>query len=109
MLSVQYDSNTIFYLLFIISDFIKLFLKRVEELSDSDGTSSAGHEAYTETLAKHHPWLVRKGATVAMYALPTRQDLLIKVILPEQFYQCSLSSDCILFLINPFFQDMWKQ
>ncbi|XP_034240365.1 ceramide-1-phosphate transfer protein [Thrips palmi] len=60
-------------------DFIKLFLKRVGELSDSDSTYAAGSEAYTATLAKHHPWLVRKGATVAMYALPTRQDLLIKV------------------------------
>lgn len=61
------------------ADFIKLFLKLVGDLSDTDGTSAAGHEAYTATLAKHHPWLVRKGATVAMYALPTRQDLLIKV------------------------------
>lgn len=68
-------------------DFIKLFLKHVGELSDSDGTSSAGNEAYSATLAKYHPWLVRKGATVAMYALPSRQDLLIKV--------CGNNAECI--------------
>ncbi|KAE8747046.1 hypothetical protein FOCC_FOCC006301 [Frankliniella occidentalis] len=68
-------------------DFIKLFLQRVGELSDTDGTSSAGHEAYNATLAKHHPWIIRKGATVAMYALPTRKDLLIKV--------CGNNDECV--------------
>lgn len=35
--------------------------------------------AYNDTLAQHHPWLVRKGALVAMYALPTREQLLNRV------------------------------
>lgn len=37
--------------------------------------------AYNDTLAQHHPWLIRKGAVVAMYAMPTREQLLNKVCL----------------------------
>uniref|UniRef100_A0A914VDP0 Glycolipid transfer protein domain-containing protein n=1 Tax=Plectus sambesii TaxID=2011161 RepID=A0A914VDP0_9BILA len=33
--------------------------------------------AYDETLAHHHPWYVRKGVHVAVYALPHRKQLLI--------------------------------
>lgn len=35
--------------------------------------------AYNETLAQHHPWFIRKGAMVAMYAMPTREQLLNRV------------------------------
>lgn len=28
------------------------------------------------TLAKYHPWIIRKSASVAMYAMPTREKLL---------------------------------
>lgn len=34
------------------------------------------NEVYKETLAKHHVWLVRKMAGVAMYTLPHRQVLI---------------------------------
>lgn len=37
--------------------------------------------AYNQTLAQFHPWLVRKGAIVAMYTMPTRDQLLNKVCL----------------------------
>ena len=50
-------------------------------LSPEEKTCSACQTAYNETLAQHHPWLVRKGAVVAMYAMPTREQLLKKVCL----------------------------
>ncbi|KAI4465021.1 glycolipid transfer protein-related [Holotrichia oblita] len=60
-------------------DFIRLFLKSVGELKNEDSTASVCRQAYDNTLAKHHPFLIRKGAQVAMYTMPTRQDLLRKV------------------------------
>lgn len=36
-------------------------------------------ESYNETLAKFHPFLIRKAASFAMYALPLRDQLLNKV------------------------------
>jgi hypothetical protein len=62
-----------------IEDFIKLFLQKVNELEDEDKTCSACQDAYNSTLANYHPWIIRKGATMAMYALPTRGGLLQKV------------------------------
>lgn len=50
-------------------------------LEPHDKTHHVCQSAYNETLAQHHPWLVRKGASVAMYAMPTRQQLLNKVCL----------------------------
>lgn len=61
-------------------DFIRLFLKRLSEMKEDDNTSQACKECYNSTLAKHHPFLVRNGAKLAMYAMPNRTDLFRKVI-----------------------------
>lgn len=60
-------------------DFIKEFLRQLGDLSDSDKTSSCCQDAYDRTLAKHHPWVIRKAAVVAMYTMPTREVLFKKV------------------------------
>lgn len=62
-----------------VVEFLKEFLKRVGELQPQDRTNNVGQEVYNQTLAKHHPWLVKKGAVVAMYVLPTRDVLLQRV------------------------------
>lgn len=51
------------------------------KLSPSEKTSACCQIAYNQTLAQYHPWLVRKGAIVAMYTMPTRDQLLNKVCL----------------------------
>ncbi|KAJ9591157.1 hypothetical protein L9F63_002312 [Diploptera punctata] len=65
-------------------DFIRSFMYKLSELSDEDKTHAVCQEAYNSTLANFHPWIVRKGAVVAMYALPTRGALLQKVCGPEE-------------------------
>ncbi|XP_063984899.1 ceramide-1-phosphate transfer protein [Diachasmimorpha longicaudata] len=60
-------------------DFIREFLRQLGNLSDADKTSSCCQDAYNKTLAKHHPWVIRKTAVVAMYTMPTRETLLKKV------------------------------
>ncbi|KAJ4439379.1 hypothetical protein ANN_07501 [Periplaneta americana] len=65
-------------------DFIRLFLQKVGELRDEDKTCKVCQDAYNTTLAQFHPWLIRKGAIVAMHALPTRGGLLQKICRPEE-------------------------
>lgn len=60
-------------------DFIKEFLRQLGDLLDTDKTSSCCQDAYNNTLAKHHPWVIRKAAIVAMYTMPTRETLFKKV------------------------------
>ncbi|EFN78483.1 ceramide-1-phosphate transfer protein [Harpegnathos saltator] len=60
-------------------DFIREFLRQLGDLTDVDKTSSCCQDAYNKTLAKHHPWVIRKAAIVAMYTMPTREMLLKKV------------------------------
>lgn len=66
----------------LVADFIYLFLKRLGELETGNAnTCAVCQSAYNETLAQFHPWLIRKGAVMAMYAMPNRDHLLEKVCL----------------------------
>ncbi|XP_043666132.1 ceramide-1-phosphate transfer protein [Vespula pensylvanica] len=64
-------------------EFIREFLWQLNEISDTDKTSMCCQDAYNKTLAKHHPWVVRKAAIVAMYTMPTRELLFQKVCGPD--------------------------
>ena len=59
--------------------FTMLFLERLADSSDHEKASSIASCAYSETLAKFHPWLIRKAANLAMYTLPSRGDMLVLV------------------------------
>lgn len=52
---------------------------KLSELESHEKTTGVCKVAYNETLAQYHPWIIRKGALVAMYALPTREQLFNKV------------------------------
>ncbi|XP_050682707.1 ceramide-1-phosphate transfer protein isoform X2 [Leptidea sinapis] len=60
-------------------DFIRLFLKRISDAEETVNTCTTCQGSYNETLAEFHPWYIRKAATLAMHALPSRPDLLKKV------------------------------
>lgn len=60
-------------------DFIRSFLKRLGETQACEKTSGICSQSYNETLANFHPFLIRKAANIAMYALPQRDQLLTKV------------------------------
>jgi hypothetical protein len=55
--------------------FVVDFFRSVADVEDDAKTSGLAQTAYKDTLAKYHPWLVQKTALVAMYALPTRKNL----------------------------------
>jgi len=56
-------------------EFVVIFLDKLKDAPEDSGTSGIARESYDATLSKFHPWLVRKGANVAMYMLPTRKTL----------------------------------
>lgn len=56
-------------------EFVILFLGKVRDAPEDSGTSGIARECYDASLAKYHPWLVRKGANMAMYLLPSRKTL----------------------------------
>ncbi|KAG5347101.1 CPTP protein, partial [Acromyrmex charruanus] len=60
-------------------DFIREFLQQLGDLADVEKTTSCCQDAYNKTLAKHHPWMIRKAAIVAMYTMPSREILFKKV------------------------------
>uniref|UniRef100_A0A336MVV4 CSON008513 protein n=1 Tax=Culicoides sonorensis TaxID=179676 RepID=A0A336MVV4_CULSO len=60
-------------------DFLRDFLRRLSELDGEENTCAACRLAYNETLAHFHPWLIQKGALMAMYAMPTKNNLLNRV------------------------------
>lgn len=57
-------------------------VKLLEDLIVAPDDASAGKvasEAYAATLKKHHPWLVQKTVGAAMYTLPNRDKLIVKL------------------------------
>lgn len=65
---------------------LELFLERLRTSSDDSKTSVMCSEAYSESLAQHHPWLVRKATGVAFLVLPGRATFfdIMNVGPPEQ-------------------------
>ncbi|XP_051518821.1 ceramide-1-phosphate transfer protein [Myxocyprinus asiaticus] len=51
---------------------LELFLDRLRTSTEESKTSVMCSDAYNESLAQHHPWLIRKAVDVAFCALPGR-------------------------------------
>ncbi|KAM4014893.1 LOW QUALITY PROTEIN: ceramide-1-phosphate transfer protein [Anomaloglossus baeobatrachus] len=51
---------------------LQLFLEKLRTSSEDSKTSTLCTEAYNDSLANYHPWIIRKTATVAFLALPVR-------------------------------------
>lgn len=74
----------------------------MSDLTENEKVHQTCKTAYESTLAKHHTWVIRKGALVAMYALPTQGELLKRVcsnvpraieILPEMLKNTKIVYD----------------
>ncbi|XP_074654465.1 ceramide-1-phosphate transfer protein-like isoform X2 [Tubulanus polymorphus] len=60
-------------------DFITKFLHEVHKAEDNASTGAIASDVYTETLAKFHPYLVRKAVQLATYMLPDKKGLVAKM------------------------------
>ncbi|KAJ7421495.1 Ceramide-1-phosphate transfer protein [Willisornis vidua] len=55
---------------------LQLFLEGLRTARTDSRTAAICTEAYNASLAAHHPWVVRKAATLAFCALPSRDAFL---------------------------------
>jgi len=63
-------------------EFVAEFINALIERKDSS-VSGPVWNAYSQTLAKHHTWIIRNTVSMAMYTLPTRQNILLQVGVEE--------------------------
>lgn len=64
-------------------EFIAKLFRSLSTANDDTSVGKLAKASYDETLAKYHPWLIRKGAAIAMLTLPTVKQLFAKA-LPEE-------------------------
>ncbi|XP_060066464.1 ceramide-1-phosphate transfer protein-like [Ylistrum balloti] len=64
-------------------EFTAELMRDVRNAEEGAKMSTITRKAYDGTLSKHHPWLIRKGVHVAMYTLPSRKQLLEKIMLTD--------------------------
>ena len=60
-------------------EFIMLFMDGLIVANDGDPVSHIAQNAYKESLSRYHGWLIRKGAHLAMYTLPSKIQLMEKI------------------------------
>ncbi|GBM09834.1 Ceramide-1-phosphate transfer protein [Araneus ventricosus] len=60
-------------------EFVMSFMSDFSTADCNAKSSSIAQKCYNETLSKYHPWLIRKGANIAMYTLPARQQFIERV------------------------------
>ncbi|XP_018408607.1 PREDICTED: ceramide-1-phosphate transfer protein [Nanorana parkeri] len=51
---------------------LQLFLEKLRTSTEDSKTSTLCADAYNDSLANHHPWIIRKAANVAFLVLPAR-------------------------------------
>ncbi|KAK3791562.1 hypothetical protein RRG08_002918 [Elysia crispata] len=57
-------------------EFILEFMERIRTAEERERISVLAWEVYRQTLYNHHPWVTRKVAQVAVYALPSKRHLI---------------------------------
>ncbi|XP_043238894.1 ceramide-1-phosphate transfer protein-like [Amphibalanus amphitrite] len=67
-------------------EFVSEFLRELSHTPDEERLSAGCQAAYRRTLAAHHPWLAQKAALLAMYALGTRGETLLKLGTPSALH-----------------------
>ena len=60
-------------------EFIVDLFQALKDSDEHEKMSTLTSKSYYRTLAKHHPWLVRKGVDVAVYTLPSRKHFIEKL------------------------------
>ncbi|KAG8193876.1 hypothetical protein JTE90_011436 [Oedothorax gibbosus] len=60
-------------------EFISSFMEEFGTAESAAKSSTIAQKCYKDTLARYHPWLVQKGAGIAMYTLPSKKHFIEKV------------------------------
>lgn len=65
-------------------EFLSALMLNLSKLEEDSETVPAAREAYSDTLAKHHPWTIRTIASFAMRTLPHKK-LLVENVLGKEY------------------------
>ena len=60
--------------------FIAEFTGKMEVLEDETELGPTAERVYEDTLMKYHSWLVQKTAKIALGLLPTKKELIMKIV-----------------------------
>lgn len=63
--------------------FLSALMSNLSKLDNETETATATRDAYSLTLANHHPWTIRTIASLAMRTLPSKKQLVEDVIGPN--------------------------
>lgn len=75
-------------------DFISTFLEEVKESEAT--TTTAAYNAYHKTLAAVHPWAIRQLVSVAVYALPSKEQFLQRVNVSDNDHAAKVIDEVLL-------------
>ncbi|CAJ0594110.1 unnamed protein product [Cylicocyclus nassatus] len=69
-------------------EFICAFINALAESTNEDSVSLICRKTYEDTLARFHPWVIRKAVGLASYTLPSRGQLITSIqgSMPEESY-----------------------
>jgi len=59
--------------------FVAVFIYDLSNLENHGRTGAIARESYNKTLAEYHPWYIRQSVSIAMCALPSREQMISKV------------------------------
>lgn len=81
-------------------EFLSALMLNLSKLSADEETAPAARDAYSNTLAKHHPWTIRTIASFAMRTLPLKKILVESVLGKENSGNETLTNEKMLALAN---------
>lgn len=81
-------------------EFLSAMMRGVSRLEEDYETATAAREAYTNTLAKHHPWTIRTIASFAMRTLPHKRTLVESVLGKDALANMTETNEKMLALAN---------
>lgn len=81
-------------------EFLSSLMMNLSKLGDDSETAPAAREAYSNTLAKHHPWTIRTIASLAMRTLPHKKTLVESVLGKENIVNDTVTNEKMLMLAN---------
>lgn len=81
-------------------EFLSALMMNLSKLDDENETAPAARDAYSNTLARHHPWTIRTIASFAMRTLPHKKSLVESVLGKDKATNNTLTNEKMLVLSN---------
>lgn len=81
-------------------EFLSMMMLNLSKLDEDSETAPAARDAYSNSLAQHHPWTIRTIASIAMRTLPQKKNLVESVLGKEHSGNDTATNEKMLILAN---------